>query len=170
MIAFPEKIEQYIQLVGAGKTDSEIAEEMQIKLGTIQGSYRGRALALTGLTSKEELALYARQGNGSAEAQDDKLADVLQGTIMEPVRDFYRRLEIHYLCNHCVGCKSYHQYGVMVVNGNLEYHLEQFCPPEKDVRVFLYHLKEKHVLEVQEHLGVYRVTFSYFVPQEKEAC
>lgn len=174
MITFPEKIEQYVKLVGEGKKHGEIAKIMHVKKGTVEGNYRSKALELTGLTSTQELALYAKQhGYGSVEPRGvsaSQLTYSLRGPAMEPVRDFYRRLEIHYFCNKCDGCKSYEKYRVLVVNGNLEQHLEQWCPPDKDVRTLLGHLKKNKLIEVQENEDVYRITFSYLVPKDNEAC
>jgi DNA-binding CsgD family transcriptional regulator len=171
MVSFTQKQEQFLQLIAKESPYGEIATHMNISPGAVQGGYLQRMLDKTGFQTEQELVIFAKQKFlGEAIGTDiERLCRTLKGIAMEPVRDFYRRLEQHYLQNDCSGCKSYHKYHVMVIPGNFHNHLELFTTPDKDVRVLLYHLEQHRILHVRCDDDLYRVTFLYLQGEEQAA-
>lgn len=172
--SFTERQVQYLQLLARGFTDSQIAMHMCVRRWTIQNEYREAILSKTFLSTKEEIVEWARKhGYGDESEKDEEVGSraetkirALKGLAMAPAREFYRSLELHFLASECEGCTSYHNYGVMVIHQNFEYHMQALAGQEQHVDTLLYHLQKSELLEVHRDLyGVYRISFVRLLPE-----
>jgi len=166
MISFSKKDERYLELAAKGFTDAEMSQEMDVSLWAIQSSYRIKIGKKIGLSTKGQIAAYARKHGygGTAEAEDPemgRLCSIMPGDAMAPARQFYKLLEQHYWLNKCAHCKSYHQYHVLRIPGDYYTHLERFAKDGHSVEKMLRYLVRFNILEEQYIDGICRLTFAY---------
>lgn len=89
-----------------------------------------------------------------------------------PARNLMRTLVSHYHKRACVSCDFYHQYGVMIVKGDLHEHLSDIMKGNYNPVLFFL-LEIKRLIEITEITPMtHRITFLHLPAQEEEelAC
>jgi hypothetical protein len=166
-VHFPFSDEKYMQLIAEGLSDKECAMRMHVKQSILVSEYLPVILRKAGLSTREEFVQHAQGGSEREKgvpAQD--LNAALRGVKMAQARAFYRSLEQHFFQNDCQGCKSYKQYGVLLVKGQFYQHMVMISPVEGDVFVLISSLKESGLIELRKDNELYRVTFKHLLSKE----
>ena len=172
-VNIPFSDERYMQLLAQGFSDAECAMKMHVKQTILVSQYLPEILRKAGLSTREEAVLYARYKGYGVEIEQKgvpskKISSALSGIEMVQARAFYRSLEQHFFQDDCPGCKSYFQYGVLLVKGQFYKHLEVLRTyADLDIFELILRLKESGMIGVEKDDELYRVTFKHLQSKEE---